>query len=74
MKPNEIKAARARLGYNQRDVAIRLGIPASTYSAKENGRVEFSTEQKIALAEIFNWTLKQLNENLFDGKLPIESK
>lgn len=71
MKSKEIKAARARLGYKQREVAFRLGIPASTYSAKENGKIEFSTDQKIALAEIFEWNLEQMNDFLFDGKLPL---
>ncbi len=71
MKPMEIKAARARLGYTQCYVAEALGMPASTYSAKENGKINFTTEQKIALGDVLGFNPVQLNEFLFDGKLPI---
>ena len=71
MKSMEIKAARARLGYTQGNVAERLGIPTSTYSAKENGKISFTTDQSIKLAVVLGFSPSQLNEILFDGKLPI---
>ena len=71
MKPLEIKGARARLGYKQRQMAEQLGIPTSSYCNKENGVVKFTDAEKVKLAELLGWTPVQMNDYLFDGVLPI---
>ena len=73
MKPLEIKGARARLGLKQRHMAELIGIPVSSYCNKENGVVKFTDDEKAKLVEVFGWTPDQMNEFLFDGKLPIGS-
>lgn len=74
MKPLEIKGARARLGLKQRHMAELIGIPVSSYCNKENGVVKFTDEERARLAEVFGWTPEQINDYLFDGKLPIGSE
>ena len=71
MNPLEIKGARARLGLKQRHMSDLLGIPVSSYCNKENGIVKFTDEEKTKLVEVFGWTPAQMNDFLFDGKLPI---
>lgn len=73
MKSLEIKAARTRLGYSQEDMGNMLGMPASTYASKENGKTPFSDYQKVSLMYILELTPSQFNEFLYDGILPIES-
>lgn len=71
MKPIEIKIARQRLGLSQEYVSKALGIRnPGTYQKKESGRVRFTDEEKIALAEVLQLTLEQFNDYLFDGRLP----
>jgi len=71
VKSLEIKAARTRLGYSQEDMGKKLGIPASTYASKENGKIAFSDDQKVAIMKILDLTPSQFNEFLYDGILPI---
>lgn len=71
MKPNEVKAARVRLGYTQRDVADRLGLTLCTYRVKESGKVNFKDTEKATLARVLELTPSQMNDFLFDGILPI---
>lgn len=71
MKPLEIKGARARLGLKQYQMAEMLGTSVSTYSDKENGKRKFTDDEKVRLIQIFDWTPSQMNDYLFDGKLPI---
>lgn len=71
MKPLEIKAARTRCGYSQAEVAAQLEMKQTTYAAKENGKVKFTDEQKLALAKILNLSPAQMNDFLYDGMLPI---
>lgn len=71
MKPLEIKGARARLGYKQRQMAEILGITTSSYCNKENGIVKFTDTEKVTVAKLLGFTLEQMNDFLFDGALPI---
>lgn len=71
MKTNEIKGARARLGLSQHDMAELLEISSSAYSGKETGKFKFTDREKIKLGEVFNWNIQQINENLYDGILPL---
>lgn len=74
MKPLEIKGARARLGYKQQYMADNLGISVATYRKKESGIIRFTDEEKIQVTKILELTPTQMNDFLFDGKLPIGNK
>lgn len=70
IKPNEVKSARVRLGYDQQFMADSLGISLDSYGGKERGKLNFTDAEKIELAKILNMTVDQLNDVLFEGKLP----
>jgi len=67
----EIKAATDRLGLKQKDVAKAMGIKYETYCKKARGGSPFTFDEKLALGQILGLDFKQLNDFLFDGKLPI---
>lgn len=71
MKPREIKGARVRLGYSQKFVADKLEMNYHSYRKKESGEVQFTDEDKIALARLLELSPVQMNDYLYDGKLPI---
>lgn len=71
MNPLELKAARVRLGYKQKDVARILEISETAFRHKENGRVGISDEEKIKLSELYGFDLQKANDVFFDGRLPI---
>ena len=66
-----IRAARARLGLTQDDVAEKMGMCLSSYCKRETGRVLMTAEECCALADILGLNLEEANEILFDGMLPI---
>ena len=70
MKPNRLAGIRRSCGYSQKAVADKLGIPLSTYRAKESGRVKFDDVQKAKLKDLFCLTWGEFNEVLYDGLLP----
>ncbi len=70
MKPLEIKGARTRLGYTQQYVADQLNVTVNSYHKKESGRVRFTDDEKVVLAEVLQFSLEQFNDFLFDGRLP----
>ncbi len=70
MNTRELRAARARLGYSQSQVAKALGISTSSYSSKERGITEMSCAERIKCGQILELSFQQLNDFLFDGKLP----
>ncbi len=71
LKSREIKAARVRNGYSQKDMGVMLGIPTSTYASKENGESPFTDDQKVKIIKILKLTPSQLNDFLYDGILPL---
>lgn len=71
MKPLEIKGARTRLGYTQREVADRLDISVDTYRKKEKGVIKFTDPEKVTVTKLFGLTAQQVNDFFFDGQLPI---
>ena len=71
MNRREIKAQRIRLGLTQEKVAAELGMNPHTYRKKESGSSPFSEDEKLSLAETLHLDPMQLNDFLFDGKLPI---
>ena len=68
--PREIKAARVRCGYTQKDVAEELGISCSSYSDKERGKTGFTDEEKTHISIMLRLSLHQFNDIFFEGKLP----
>ena len=71
LKINEIKGARTRLGFTQKDMAKQLGISVNSYQKKESGKIPFTEKQKFGVADILGLDIVQMNEFLFDGKLPL---
>lgn len=71
MKPLEIKGARTRLGYTQRDVAEQLGMSLPSYRKKESGYIRFTDKEKADLAVLLMLSPEQINDYLYDGLLPI---
>ena len=74
MKPkkiNPVRGGREWIGYDQQDVADYLGITLAAYRKKEAGISTFTDEQKVKLAELFGWTIEQMNDYLYDGILPV---
>lgn len=71
MKTLEIKGARVRLGYKQRDMAQRLGISTNSYQKKESGIVRFTDEEKMIVSEMLGFDLQTINRVFFGGKLPL---
>lgn len=71
MKPREIKGARTRLGYTQQFMADSLEMNYHSYRKKESGAVQFTDDEKVKVARILELSFFQMNDFLFDGKLPI---
>ena len=72
MKPNRLAGIRRTHGYSQQYVADALGIPLSTFRAKETGRTKFDDKQKAKLKQIYDLSWNDFNEVLYDGLLPNE--
>ena len=70
MKAREVKAARVRMGYSQKQLAEKLGITLASYRNKENGHSPFKDDEKIIMARELQLTLQQVNDYFFDGMLP----
>ncbi len=71
MNPLEIKGARVRLGYKQRDVADYLKISTNSYRKKESGIVRFTDDEKVKIARLFGWDGPMVNRIFFNGELPL---
>lgn len=71
MNPLEIKGARVRLGYKQRDVADYLKISTNSYRKKESGIVRFTDDEKVKIARLFDWDGPMVNRIFFNGELPL---
>ncbi len=70
MKPNGIAGQRRTLGLTQAQVARKLNMSLTSYRNKESGRSKWTDEQKIELAHVLQLNFQQVNEFIFDGKLP----
>lgn len=71
MKSLEIKGARVRLGYKQKEMAERLGISTTSYRKKESGVVRFTDDEKVVVSEILGFDAPTINRIFFDGRLPL---
>ncbi|MCC8183019.1 MAG: helix-turn-helix domain-containing protein [Clostridiales bacterium] len=71
MKTNEIRAARIRLGISSADMARSLGVSDEAYRRKERGDTRIKADDVPIIAEKLQLTPQQVNDFIFDGKLPI---
>ena len=69
---NYVKGARITMGVSGQYMADFLGLTLAQYRDRERGRTKFSNDERIALSKFFGWTPEQMNEYLFDGKLPLQ--
>lgn len=60
---NRIKEIRKLLGFTQKEIALRAGIPYTTYSNYENNNREPNSEQLRKIARALNVPLSVLLEN-----------
>ena len=69
MNSRELKAARVKKDYNQSEVAEYLNIALKTYSRKETGKVPFTPEEIVRLANLLDLSLKEIDVIFFDSRL-----
>lgn len=71
MKTDEIRAARVRLRISSTDMARSLGVSDEAYRRRERGDTKLKAEDIPIIAEKLQLTPQQVNDFIFDGKLPI---
>jgi len=54
MQANLLRAKMVAAGHNQRTLAKELNISPNTLSSKLNGRVQFNSDEIIALCELLS--------------------
>ena len=54
MITNKVKNFRSLLGLTQAELAMLLKVTPQTVSAKENGKRQFSDEEKITIVKLVN--------------------
>lgn len=69
----ELKLARMRSGFSQKEVADELGKKLDSYSKKERGEVNFFSDEILKLTLMFDLTPEQFNLIFFDNKLPFRN-
>lgn len=52
-----MKANRARCGLNQESLGKMIGLSASTYASKENGKIIFTLEEAFTITQKLNLLL-----------------
>lgn len=70
MKTNELKAERVRQGKTRKYMACLIKKGVDTYTKKENGKVKFTTDEVVTVANDLDFTFDKFNDIFFDGKLP----
>lgn len=56
----KLKGKRVEKGFTQKDVAKEIGIAVQTYNGKENGKIEFSVSECIAIMKMLDCTFEEL--------------
>lgn len=69
MKNDLLKRTRYYKGYKQYEMADKIGISRQTYNYKENGKLQFTSEEIIKISRELNLTLEDVNGIFFDGQL-----
>ena len=70
MNSNLLKAKRTAKGLNQTQACTKIGLGLSRYCLKENCNYPFSLREVVAMSEVYDLTLDEVNEIFFDGRLP----
>ena len=65
MLKNELKAAMARFGDRQEDLAAYLGMATSTLSYKINGENEFRRDEIALISQRYGFTADELQRIFF---------
>ena len=60
MKNYTLKSLRVKNGMRQQDLAKLIGIPATTYSSKENGTRKFTIEEAVKISDIFKCDIREI--------------
>lgn len=55
----ELKVNRTRCELNQEEVGKMIGLTASTYAGKENGKIVFTLDEAITISNTINNILKK---------------
>lgn len=67
-----VKCQRMRLGLTQSDVAKEMGVATRSYCNMENGLTKMTDAEKVHLMNVLKMSLRQMNDWLYDGVLPID--
>ena len=70
MNCKKLQEARFRGMYEQKEIAVMLGINPSAYCRKEGGNRMWTLREGIMLSSFFGFGYHQMNEVVFDGQLP----
>ena len=65
----ELKIARIRKEFTQKELAEKLGMAEVSYNRKEKGIREFSRDEIEKLALLLSLDMDKVNEIFFNGKL-----
>ena len=65
----ELKIARIRKEFTQKELAEKLGMAEVSYNRKEQGIREFSRDEIEKLALLLSLDMDKVNEIFFNGKL-----
>lgn len=65
LNPNELKAARARRGVTQSQIAERLSIPVSQYSMKETGKRPLSLKDVDDITRVLGLSAREVRQIFF---------
>ncbi len=60
ISPRKIKAFRAMVDLNQREIAKRMGMCLNAYQSKENGYIDFKAAEIKKLAQIFDVSMEDM--------------
>lgn len=64
----QVKKYREIKGYSQENMAMDLGLSQSQYSRRENGHIQFTTKELIAIGKLLNIDFLTLIENKYNQK------
>lgn len=66
LKSNLLKAERVKMGINQTSLAKALKIDVSTYSKKENGIIQFKTNEISTIKKNLNLSPEEIAKIFFE--------
>ena len=72
MDITRLKDKRTTLGLSQTDVAIQLGLTKSSYSKRENSKLDFSISELQDLVSILKLSNKEITKIFFNHKVALK--